>query len=90
MTFFLACSFAVVYWKAWTTSPSNSSYKTQRISLAYSSGKRSGKNDLVREFWDIPRPSSESNGKDDVGWTEDAFNFRSVWENSGQVDDPCS
>jgi hypothetical protein len=52
--------------------------------------RKSGENDLVRESWDIPRPSSESNGKDDVGWTEDAFDFRSVWQNSGQVDDPCS
>ena len=49
-----------------------------------------GSKDLFGELGNSPCSSPESRGHYEVGWAEDAFEFRSVREYSCQVDDPCS
>jgi len=89
MTFFPAYFFAVVYWKAWMTSPSNSSCKRMNQPRAPEHEGVEG-SDLFGRLGNVPRSSSESKGKDDVGWAENAVCFRPVGERSGHVDNPGS
>ena len=71
-------------------SPLNSSWNPDRISSCTRVRQNLGEMDLLGEFRYIYCPSSESQGKGDVGWAENTFGFRSVWEYLGQVDNPRS